>query len=339
MSNKISVILPVYNGSSYIAECILSLLNQSYSNFEIIIIDDCSTDNTPDIIASFYDERIRYYRNHKNHGIVFSLNKALSLVTGQYIARMDADDICCTERFERQVEFLETHPEIGIVSTWFELFGSRSGTIRYSTNPEEIKCKLLFSLQLLHPGWMIRRQVLETHNLLYREEYRYAEDWDFLVRASHITQLANLNQVLMRYRVNPQQVSNTHAEIQRNIADKVAKNQLEHVGLILNTSEFRIFRRLFGKHDLLVSQYEMKSLLLILQRLIDANEVSHTYHSKVLFKVIQNELFWLSYFNLLHKQKSGLLILTSPFLKGLNLSLLNWSKFIIRIFQTILAFN
>ena len=159
----VSVILPVYNSEKYIFEAIESVLNQTYKNIEIIVIDDCSTDTSAEIINNFNDNRIRYYKNEKNSGIVYSLNRAISLAKGKYLARMDSDDICLPNRIQEQVNFLNIHPEILIVSSWFMTFGDAEGIVKYCCDPDEIKCKLLYSLQLLHPGWMFRRDLFEKY--------------------------------------------------------------------------------------------------------------------------------------------------------------------------------
>jgi glycosyltransferase involved in cell wall biosynthesis len=332
----VSVILPVFNGADYICQCLDSLINQTYSNFEIIIIDDCSTDHTSEIIQGYADPRIRCYKNDINRGVVYSLNRAISLATGEYIARMDADDICIPSRLEKQAEYLDKTPGVGMVSAWFELFGEREGTIQYETDPRRIKCKLLFSLQLLHPGWMFRRSLVEENGLLYREEYKYAEDWDFLVRASAVTGLSNVSEVLMRYRINPKQITNVFNETQKKVADCVAKNQLLALKVELDDDTFALYRKCFGRRQIIVSTEEMKNLVFVLAKIEDANRKVGIYDPDVLHAVIQEELYHLTYFNLMHHKSSGLAFVRSSFYKGLRLNGISRIKLWLRIIRAVL---
>lgn len=330
MCCKVSVILPVYNGAEYLRDCLDSLMHQTFGDFELVIIDDCSTDQTPDIIKQYSDTRIRYFKNDTNSGIVFSLNKAISLSQGEYIARMDADDICLPERLEKQVAFLDEHSDFGLISTWFEMFGAANGIVRYETDPERIKCKLLFSLQLLHPGWMLRRSLLADHALSYKEDYKYAEDWDLLVRAATVTRFSNIPQVLMRYRINPKQITHVFSEPQQKVADQVARDQLAALEISLTDEEFRLYRNSFGRREVLLTPEEMKKLICILQTLEQSNHQLQKYDPGILHTVIQEELYHLAYYNLRQGSASGLVFLHSPFYKGLQLSFTNRLKLWIR---------
>lgn len=326
----ISIALPVYNGEKYIGECLDSLLAQTYGNFEIILIDDCSTDSTAQIVAGYDDKRIHYYKNEENLGIVHTLNKAFGLCRGEYIARMDADDIADHQRLEKQLALMESNPQLGIVSVWFQMFGDAECSVHYAVEPKEIACRLLFSLQLLHPGWLMRRQLVDE-GLFYREEYRYAEDWDFLVRASRVTQLGNVPEELMRYRINPGQLSHVFSAPQKAAADRVARDQLEYLGLELTQEEFELFRRAFGCREMLLSVRQMEQLLELLHRMEQANERKMFYDSRVLHQVIQEEVYWLCLYNLAMNRRSGLKLLGSGYDKGLKLGFLGRCKLWVRM--------
>ena len=182
MQPLVSILLPVYNGSRYIGETINSILNQTYSHFELIIVDDCSTDNTAEIVASFVDKRIIYHRNKKNSRIVYTLNRALDLSTGRYCARIDADDIALPTRLEEQVTFLEHKPEYAMVDTVQDCInedGERIG--RYNSNVTEekdIKQTMPKTNCLGHPSIMIRSEVLK----IYRYRNIVYEDYDLWLR-------------------------------------------------------------------------------------------------------------------------------------------------------------
>lgn len=194
----ISVIMPVYNAAPYIGEAVESILNQSYTNFEFIIIDDGSTDESISIIQSFQDSRIRFFRNEKNLKIVETLNRGLILAQGKYIARMDADDLALPERLAKQVAFLEERMEIGLCGTWYENIGNRHGVVKLATEHDEIVFRLLIHFEMLHPSWMIRRNLVQIYGLKY--ELLYGEDYQFLLKMLPIAKIANLPEVLMKYR-------------------------------------------------------------------------------------------------------------------------------------------
>lgn len=337
MDKLISIALPAYNAENYIAECLDSLLAQTYTNFEIILIDDCSTDDTAQVAQRYHDSRIRFYRNEENLGIVHTLNRAYSLCRGDYIARMDADDTCLPERLEKQVALLESRPDVGMVACDLEMFGARSGVIRYSTEPEIIRCRLLFSLQLAHNAWLFRRELLDVHGLAYRDEYRYAEDWDFLARASRVTRFSNVSEPLTGYRMFPQQSSQMHRQAQKAAADRVARDQLEYVGLVLMEEEFAVYRKGFGKREVLLSGGEMDVLVSVLERLEQKNREKQMYDEAALRQVIGEELFWLCYFNLMNKRKSGLRWRSCPWRKSWDPGLSMKMKLLVRGAVTLLT--
>ena len=153
----ISVIMPVYNGEKYLCEAIDSILNQTYTDFEFIILNDGSTDKTEEIILSYDDPRIVYVKNETNLQIVKTLNKGIALAKGKYIARMDADDISLPERFEKQLKFMEQYPSIDVCGTWMRIIDKPKQVWTYPEKHEEIKAQLLFNTPLSHPTLIIKK--------------------------------------------------------------------------------------------------------------------------------------------------------------------------------------
>ena len=329
----ISIALPAYNAEPYIKECLDSMLAQTYTDFEIILIDDCSTDGTARVVAEYDDPRIRYFKNEKNLGIVHTLNRAYSLCRGEYIARMDADDICMPQRLQLQVELLESRPELGIVAAWFRTCGEVNYAVHHGVEPDMIQCRLLFSLELMHSGWLFRRSVLEQ-GMAYREEYRYAEDWDFLVRASRFTKLGNVPEELIYYRINPGQSSKAFSGPQKAAADRVARDQLEYMGLELDEARFELYRRSFGRREALLTVEEMQTLLGILRELEAANDKKKFYDPRALRRVIQEEIYWLCKYNLVAGRRSGTKLLGSGYYMGLKLGIAGQCKLWTRLAQT-----
>src|SRR5437899_2426865 len=205
---RVSFLMAVYDGEKYLEEAIRSVLNQTFHDFEFIVINDGSTDGTAEIIERYRraDDRIRAYEQ-RHHGLVATLNRGLELAQGEYVARMDADDVSFPERLATQVAFMSAHPEVGICGTWVETMGVPSGNVqRYPTDDATIRSWLLFESVLAHPSVVMRRELLAKAGLYYDVACIHAEDYDLWVRAARHTALANIPEVLLRYRMHPQQV-------------------------------------------------------------------------------------------------------------------------------------
>jgi hypothetical protein len=212
-SPAVSVVMSVYNGQAFLAEAIESVLGQTYRDFEFVIIDDGSTDNTPDILAEYAsrDARIRIHR-HANKGRAESLNIGVSVAKGEYIARMDADDIALPDRLQEQMRFMASHPEVGLVGGAMELItadGRVFKTVRYPLEDSAIRSVILEYSPFAHPTVIVRKEVVLASGG-YRKALLDADDYDLWLRMSERTQLANLEKCVLRYRVHPDQVSITN---------------------------------------------------------------------------------------------------------------------------------
>ena len=203
--------MSVFNAEKYIQEAIKSVLNQTYSNFEFIIINDGSKDNSLEIIKRFLvkDSRIILI-DRENKGLVASLNEGILKSNGDFIVRMDADDICLPNRFRDQLDFMKKNPNIGVCGSWVELFGEgfKSKIWKIPCNSERLKAELLFSSCFAHPSVIIRKKILLDNNILYDESYIHAEDFELWTRLSDVTNFGNINKVLLKYRVVEDSVSN-----------------------------------------------------------------------------------------------------------------------------------
>ena len=206
----ISVVMVCYNTSPYIQEAIDSVLNQTFSDFEFIIVDDGSTDNTVDVIKQYCDDRIVFISN--THDFTSSLNIGMNVAKGRYIARMDSDDIIVNTRFELQYNFMETHTDIDVVAGCFETFGL--GKPRFGIPPTEhndIMVSMFIGSALCNSLAMIRRSTLLRifpDNIIYKKSYVYAEDyklWIDIIKGGG--KLSNLPEVLHKYRMSDKQVT------------------------------------------------------------------------------------------------------------------------------------
>lgn len=198
MKPKISVIMSVYNGMPYLKEAVESILKQSYKNFEFIVVDDSSTDKSWQYLKSIKDKRLKLLKNKKNLGIASSLNKALKIANGVYIARMDSDDISDRLRLEYQLKFLEDHNKIDICGTYAIVINENGETVGHIKKPRSnkgIKKELVWLTPLLHPTWFAKKSIFDKLNG-YSKEWDYVEDFEFLIRARDFN-MANVNKNLL----------------------------------------------------------------------------------------------------------------------------------------------
>ncbi|MEZ7497270.1 glycosyltransferase family A protein [Flavobacterium sp. Arc3] len=204
---KLAVLMPTYNCAIYLQESIDSILNQTYSEFDFYIYDDFSTDDSFKIISNYTDKRIFYIKNERNLGIAKTLNLGLEklLPNYEYIARMDADDWCFPERFQKQVDFMDQHKEITMSGTqgfWLRKMSTNpvSGW-EYPTKDDFLKYYLLFGASFGHSSVIFRTNFFLNSQLRYNQEIQTCEDWDLWIRVSRISQIANLPDFLMKYRI------------------------------------------------------------------------------------------------------------------------------------------
>jgi len=229
----ISVLLPVYNGARYVHESVESILGQSFADFELIVINDGSSDATPAIVSKFRDPRIRLIHNEHNLGLAPSLNRGIAAVKGDYIARQDADDIALPHRLRTQIEFLRSHPAIAMVGSWALLIddqGREQGVCDYPPIADiDIKWSLLFSNPFIHGSVMMRRDVVDKIGGYTKDPVifrAFVEDYDLWSRINRVARSANIPEPLEKYRVNPSGASaRTHSEQQRQ-AEEISKRNI-----------------------------------------------------------------------------------------------------------------
>ncbi|EGR2064978.1 glycosyltransferase [Vibrio cholerae] len=201
----ISVILPVYNAEKYLSESIASVLNQSYTNIELIIINDGSTDNSQIIIDEYKnDPRVRVV-SRENKGLIYTLNEGISMSRGKYIARMDADDICIIDRFDKQISYMEENNLDICGGSYLEIdrFGKIVRLRVTPSNPTIINLALVSSVPFAHPSVIMRKSFIEDHNLHYGcENFKHAEDLALWHKFSSLNaRFGNVNDVILKYRI------------------------------------------------------------------------------------------------------------------------------------------
>jgi hypothetical protein len=230
----VSVLLPVYNDAQYVRASIESILKQTFTDFELIIVDDGSTDESLRIISQYRDARVRIIQSQCNLGLAPSLNLAIAASRGEYLARQDADDISLPHRFARQTEFLDTHPAVGVVGSRaiaIDEDGKELHLIQTSCRDYEIKWDLLFFCPFIHSSVMVRRSVLNQSGT-YTEDPEIArafvEDYDLWSRINRIAMSANIPEPLQKYRYRKKPTSasaRARAENERQ-QDKISQRNI-----------------------------------------------------------------------------------------------------------------
>lgn len=219
---QISVIMPVYNMQEYISAAIESILAQSFVNFEFIIINDCSTDRSKDIILSYLsDSRIKLLQTTKRNGNYPARNLGVNQAVGKYICVMDADDIARHDRLKIQFQYMENHPAVLAAGTAYTLIG-KTYKIHTIQKYEELKEALLLSNCFLHPSLIVRTGILKEIGG-YKEEFFYSADYDLLCRLSLLGPVVNLSHTLMSYRTHSSQISTAHRTEQKRYGNKIRR--------------------------------------------------------------------------------------------------------------------
>ena len=285
---KISVFMPVYNGENFLRQSIQSILEQTFTDFELIIVDDASTDGSLAVIQSFTDPRIRVYPLPTNQGPGVVQNQAFLLATGKYLALMDCDDISLPDRLARQVSFLDSHENVGVCGTWYECFGSLSEVRTPPIEHEDIDTLMPFWDPIANPTAMVRRDLIEHFQLRYVAGP--AHDYGLWARLAPLTRLHNLPEVLLKYRVHAGQVSSTRTVTQNANADKVRKILLQDLGLSPGPEEMDLHSRM-GRGETFADYETLKRAGRWLSCLYHINLERHRYHPRAWERVLAKVWF------------------------------------------------
>ncbi|ABY46368.1 MULTISPECIES: glycosyltransferase family 2 protein [Bacillus] len=228
---KITVLMPVYNGEKYLRESVDSILNQTFTNFELLIINDGSTDSSMEILNSYNDARIRIVTNEENLRLIKTLNKGIDLATGEYIARMDCDDIADPKRLEIQLQYMEKHPDVAVCGTGVKVIDQNRKPWQISGSPDLIRNCLYVRSCMIHPSVMMRTEFLKENNIYYDLNYLHAEDYELFQRLSEKYKVVNLEEPLLNYRWSETSVSSLNASDQEVMAAKISTEALSRIGI------------------------------------------------------------------------------------------------------------
>jgi glycosyltransferase involved in cell wall biosynthesis len=294
MTPLVSVVMPVYNGERYLEAAIQSILNQSFTDFEFIIINDGSVDNTRIILQKYehIDERIRVYTQDKS-GLVASLNRGCQIARGKYIARMDADDISLPERFAKQLLFMEANPKVGVCGTWIKTIGQAAGRLaKYPTDHITILCYLLFDSPICHPSAMMRKQLFENLHLTYNRLHVYGQDYRFWIDCSNFVWMANIGEALLLYRLHSDQICQKYRNPQSTSAKIAYVDLLKRLDINPTEEELEIHNS-FRTLRFPVNQNYINQAEAWLSKIQIANKETSTYDKSALEKIIGQRWFML----------------------------------------------
>lgn len=288
MDCLVTVLISAFNSEKFISDSLESICKQTYTNLEILVYNDASTDKTGEIIRSFteLDDRVVLLDRVSNCGLTKNLFEGMTRAKGKYIARMDADDIAMPERIATQVSYMESHPEIDILGTSYYPFDGNSlgAEVKQPESHDEIRCELLLQFTLIHPTVMLRRESFERFGLNYDVSFRYSQDYDLWEKACRTLKAHNLNIPLLKLRSDHPGKITTHLKApQKECSDRVRKRQLALLQVDLTTDEERVFHE-FGSHALAADAKTMELLDSALNKILLANRVTMQYEQTVLEK-------------------------------------------------------
>jgi glycosyltransferase involved in cell wall biosynthesis len=238
---KVSVVLPVYNVAAHIQQTIESLLRQTFQDFELLVLDDCSTDDTVAKVQAIADPRLRLIRNPKNLGRAGTDNAALAYVQGEYLAKMDGDDICHPERLAKQVAYLDQHPAVNVVGSFMQNFGGDTYLNRYPAAPADARVLTLFTLPTGNPPMMLRASLFKEQGLRYDAKLRQTEDYDFCARYIRQLTIATIQEALVQYRVPVRTQKHAILSERESVSDYVREQLLQAWGIPFSPRELHVY--------------------------------------------------------------------------------------------------
>lgn len=284
----LSVVVPTYNAGRYLADAVASVLNQDFSDFELLLIDDGSTDNTSTIVRSFTtDPRVRLLRNQSNMGLIRTLHRAYSECRAPLIARMDSDDICAPTRFSEQVDFLRTNPDVSIVGGAIRFFGTTAPQVfQFPSDHAAIRPAMLFYCPLAHPTLMFRRGLIDQGLFRYDDDFRHAEDYHLWSRLLLHVKAANLPNVILDYRLHAQQVSSDSSDKQYAASLRVRHQMLSECGITPTEEETALHESVILERPLAMADY-LPKLADWFRRLEEVNQQSRYWDEEALHSLFR----------------------------------------------------
>jgi glycosyltransferase involved in cell wall biosynthesis len=291
---KLTAVMSVYNGEKFLSKTIASVLAQTYADFELVIIDDGSSDKSAEIINSYAakDKRIRALKNEKNMGIVYTRNRCFNESNSEYIAIFDHDDISLPTRLNEQINFLESHPDFGLIGSWVEQIdeNDRPNGVIWKNNipPEEIPIFLLFVNYFAQSSVMIRKKFLPEPP--YRDEFIFSEDYDLWIRIAEKSKVWSLPKILVKYRLHSTNILKTKRDQSNKAVTEIQKLQLKKLEIDPTDEELIIHRTNYTYNGNNINEF-LKKRQAWLKKIKQANSACKIYNEKIFSHVISK--LWL----------------------------------------------
>lgn len=298
---EITVVMPTYNSEKYIKEAIDSIRAQSFKDWNMLVINEHgSDDNTRSIVEAYEkrDTRIQLVQNETKLGLADSLNRGIRLATGKYIARMDADDLAHPDRFQKQWEYLESHPDVIVLGTAQHHFGPNTDWVhRPATTAEQCKANLLFMCDVCHSTVMLRKQIFIENSLFYDSVY-FAEDYELWMRALKYGKITNLSEVLGEYRWGTENITKSKKkQLAKESGEFVAKNLKEHLQIDLTEEETFLMNGWSNPcFDSMHRWSNLKKIKRILQNVYEQNQKKLYVNEKCMLQIIGAKWRWDKYY-------------------------------------------
>jgi glycosyltransferase involved in cell wall biosynthesis len=314
---RINIIMPVYNQEKYIVQSIRSILDQTFKDFALLLINDGSTDATVDVVErNFSDERIKIIHNDQNRGLIYSLNKGLKLAAdAEFISRMDGDDIAFPQRFEKQIAFMEKHPAVGILGTNIQLYKDNkvTKTVRYPATHDKIVASMLCVNALAHPTLLIRSSLFKDGDK-YSEEFPKFEDYALWIALIGKTEFANLDEVLLYYRIHDKSVSASYGkemDATHRMVSKIIRLYANHIPVLLSNEEVDVLTHILIRYNGRIALSDIEKVLSgIVHKLEGKTDI--IYAKKLLAKYV------LRYFLSFKRYKDAFLMFSKPYVNALS---------------------
>jgi len=283
---RLTVLMPTYNVAPWVDEAIQSVLNQTYHDFELLVVDDASTDDTLNRVRAIKDTRIRIASFPNNVGLAENLNRGLNIIDTELVARMDGDDIAEPDWLETGIKILDSHPEVGVCSFGFQFFGAKTSLVRFPEHHEDSKAQMLFGCTVIVP--VFRRSVMVDNHLRYGTSAFPAEDYMMWSDVYRITEIYNVQRTLFHYRTHPTQISTSRREAQIEKSNAVRLRMLEWLSPNFNDEEKSYFLNKFVPCKITCKE-DISTLEEFAQKIIGRNSQGH-YSSDALKKKFSNHI-------------------------------------------------
>lgn len=282
---KVTVLMSVYNNEKFLKQAIASILAQTFTDFEFLIIDDASADNSSLILREYTDPRIKVLTNKNNLGLASSLNIGLQQAKGEYIARMDADDISLPDRLQKQVAFMEKNPDL-VLSGGTIKFIHNDRLLKYPLKSDDCAFSLLFGNCLAHPTALLKREWFLDKNLLYNPDYKRCQDYELWTRVAQKGKIANIPETVLLYRVSPEALKK-HQQSGQEYPILIRKKYLKDLGVDFTDGEYNLHQKISLGEKL--SLKELMGIKKWFKKIKEANKKNKTYNTESFNAFLDNK--------------------------------------------------